>query len=1637
MAEENQIRVVITGVASDLRRALEGAKGDLGGLKAAIKDVPNQIKVDVQAETAAAAARLRELKAIAKDVPNRISIQADADTGIATAKLRLLKAEARDTENAIARAQLGSLLTSGGGGGGGLIPGAGVLANPFGAGAAPSAATGLIAGAPAIAGVAGAATAVVGSAGAGLLGAGAVGTSLLGTLGVGLGSIAAVAAPAISGIKDVTTAMDALEKAQTDYGASSKQAQQAQANLNGVIADAGPLAAAIAKQLGELGDLWQQVSKPAQHALQEIIVPALNVVKDLMPTVADVAKTALDAIGKALQPVFAGLSSPAFKKVILDLGDAFAKLAAPGIDAFANLMRAFFNVAIAASPFLIQIADAFDRWTKSFADSLAPGDRLNGLIGGLVGQLKSWWDLAKSLGGLMVTIFSAGAGTGQSLVNLLTGIVNQWNAWLNTKSGQEALTTFFRNSADLVKSLVSALAPLIGALVKLAIDLMPTFTLVIKAITPVFNLVAAAINEVADALGSKLVQAVAIAAIVFLPGGPIILGLTALGLILSHLPQILTDLKNGWQIVWDAMKIAFDKSLAFILGGFSSLLGAIKSVVDSANIKIPGIGHLFGDLGTSTSKHLGDAQTAIDKYRQTLDQAATDAKTNMDQISSSTEDMGHRVDTAVTKMTQSVQTGIVTTDSDLGKEMKKLGVTVQQVLIGASSHPLQPKPAFAGHAGGGLIQIGQAGEKGRDAIPLSVGGTDIVVGAGEQVAVFNRHQQAVMNSRLADMGGLPGMFSKHSTPHYMAQGGLVGNVSAMIAEANRVDAKHFPYVWGGGHSGFTGGPFDCSGAVSDILHAGGVLDAPRVSGDFMTYGLPGPGEVTLYANPTHVYMSIDGRFFGTSGSNPGGGAGWFPGAPRPGFAVRHVPGALDSIKQPAWNGPDGILGAIDKQDLKLATKAANQALSNALAQSFSGQTGGGDWGDSGQVAQQIFDAFSALGYDKVAIAGIIGNAVQESGLGSASRNIFQFTPAIPGSSGSIVQQAQLVAQRGGASLRTAMNAAGSPANAATIFMNMFEKPLASAANLPNRIAAAVQAFGEGYASGGLPGARRVVRARAPSKPPSTGKHTHTRTRSPHAAFVPKDALKGLLSASQLIPDHRAAGFERDATVLDQNFTNLLAAQATHAVDDPPIVTLTDADAAFFDPGDYAHLNDLQSQLAAATDPTVQGTLQTQIDQLMAGTMLEAGDQLVNKSGMVVGRFFGPGGKIQGGTFHPGVNTRLSQIAAILLNRQTRLKDLIGEKGAMHDAIGVDVAAIASREKRRKRIDAYLHKSVQRAQVVKRELDVLTSKNLAAALKSALSKQAIDGRIGDLRAHLRTVTEELAAEKADQAALIPLNRDPSHTNELEAQAQNLRDSIAVEQQLGRTGSSTVQRAKDAIYRHNLEGQLSRLELTNRNLGGQSLQVGTGGAIGKILGDIKTLGDDRDSRKNVLADLGATQIIPARAEIASYLKERTDLGKLTSVQVRTPATPTASTAAAAAGPDTASILQGLAATLTAQNAQQAALDTALLGVFQGFAPLLAGRLVGSFQSGIDFVPRTGVALVHRGETIIPDPDGPAGSRIGAATVQTAQGPVEITLTFQNNEQPLVKLVQAQMNQHALQITSDHAGQRARLLAGVRRP
>ncbi len=114
-------------------------------------------------------------------------------------------------------------------------------------------------------------------------------------------------------------------------------------------------------------------------------------------------------------------------------------------------------------------------------------------------------------------------------------------------------------------------------------------------------------------------------------------------------------------------------------------------------------------------------------------------------------------------------------------------------------------------------------------------------------------------------------------------------VRAAIVAANRIAGR--PYVYGGGHRRFRSRGYDCSGAVSYVLHAAGVLASPRASGGLEGWGRRGRGRwISVHANAGHAYVVVAGLRFDTSGRG-GSGPRWRPERRSGGgFVVRHAPG---------------------------------------------------------------------------------------------------------------------------------------------------------------------------------------------------------------------------------------------------------------------------------------------------------------------------------------------------------------------------------------------------------------------------------------------------------------------------------------------------------------------------------------------------------------------------------------------------------------------------------------------------------------------------------------------------------------------------------------------------------------------------
>jgi hypothetical protein len=124
----------------------------------------------------------------------------------------------------------------------------------------------------------------------------------------------------------------------------------------------------------------------------------------------------------------------------------------------------------------------------------------------------------------------------------------------------------------------------------------------------------------------------------------------------------------------------------------------------------------------------------------------------------------------------------------------------------------------------------------------------------------------------------------------LAPVGAPAAVQAIINAGNQI--AHLPYRFGGGHGTYDDTAYDCSGSLSFVLSAAGLLNTTVTSGQLVGWGAAGPGKwITIFANNGHTFMYVAGLRFDTvalaqTGSRWSNRSATEGG----GFAVRHPVG---------------------------------------------------------------------------------------------------------------------------------------------------------------------------------------------------------------------------------------------------------------------------------------------------------------------------------------------------------------------------------------------------------------------------------------------------------------------------------------------------------------------------------------------------------------------------------------------------------------------------------------------------------------------------------------------------------------------------------------------------------------------------
>jgi TP901 family phage tail tape measure protein len=869
----------------------------------------------------------------------------------------------------------------------------------------------------------------------------------------------------------------------------------------------------------------------------------------------------------------------------------------------------------------------------------------------------------------------------------------------------------------------------------------------------------------------------------------------------------------------------------------------------------------------------------------------------------------------------STQTGMKEIEALFVKALANYGFTAKQAKNMANGQSYTGGPEEGGasaviaRARGGLATVGQPGAAGRDTVPAILNGQPSMIAEGEQVAVFNRHQQAAMNARLADQGGLAGFFARNQRPHYMASGGIVPGYAA-------------------------GGIVPIPGMPGESIHRSILPDVLRIIRQYharVTDGYATSGHAASGEHPKGLAVDLV----------PGKGGSWeqitalanwaepTQGNPRKPFRwvgytgdPNHGPGNHLHL---SWLAGAGLGGSI-------GTAAT---LKRVLMER-------GDLGAVTAIGQRALDIARAAAQGRLdSLAGSTGSGGEGAELGSAA--------AEAGGDGAALMRE--ISERYGWNFAD--------------WWEIDRRETGHGSNLVNPTSTARlrgQFLDMNYGKYG-PGSDPRQNPSMAQQIESMGRYIRERYGNPTKALAHHDA-HNWYAAGGIVPGAKGKGTGgKTATPAPARAGKFKPMRYRGKVLDavPQL-------------GQIASLDEQLERASRRYDEMDRTFNLTDEDALSADA---AGNETRNE---------------------PDIARRVSEIDQLIGQKGASAKLLEDQRTAATIAARKVAEAIAEREER-------IADVLDAAKRNKRRID-----DAQDDLNDERRGRGWQGKVSANERRIDSLQDDLRAETAKKGG--------SRTVTL-----GLRNQIDELQDENRRLRKTKPKGGDAARVKRLVGRLDRLRDEREELVGTRSVAKDAQADGGMLGSAtKGLASYREAQGGADGRGGLVDLL--RRTLPDGI---TDIG-LDVAELRKEREKWTGTVAPAANLPTAGADSGLADLLRQQLDAERARSRMLgeqFGVFAQFAPLVGLRMQGSFARGLDEVRQTGLAVIHKGESIGADPKGPFASQL---TAGVAPAPVQVSLTFADNTGQLVRLVDARVNGQAARVVSEQLGRRSRLIASA---
>jgi len=309
-------------------------------------------------------------------------------------------------------------------------------------------------------------------------GMGVIAAGAFATMAVGMGSDMIVMKSTIADTQLLSKTLKSLEQATLFYGASSGQAQyytkllnvqmQMLGNTAGVQAELG-----LAKLAATINSQWDQATSEARVQAVALLTQVLLLGQRYIPLVAEAARENLTIINQGLIPLFAWLKGPQGVGIFLDLENKFKKDLPTSVHAFSQAIEFLLRFLDLASNYAGGLVQGLDR-LFTYLNSSAGFARVKKDVADVVAVFRIWKEFIKLLAQDLFLLLGQTVGVGNTIIQMLTGMLFRLHGWLQSTSGRNAIGSLFeahKKEIVAILDLLPKLAPALSIYLALAVPL--------------------------------------------------------------------------------------------------------------------------------------------------------------------------------------------------------------------------------------------------------------------------------------------------------------------------------------------------------------------------------------------------------------------------------------------------------------------------------------------------------------------------------------------------------------------------------------------------------------------------------------------------------------------------------------------------------------------------------------------------------------------------------------------------------------------------------------------------------------------------------------------------------------------------------------------------------------------------------------------------------------------------------------------------------------------------------------------------------------------------------------------------------------------------------------------------------------